>query len=344
VVVNSGQIIMARTLDGADWSAPETIVVSDDLADNTSLAVSELMYNPAPLTAADIAAGFNDSDLFEYAEVLNIAAHPIALVGVEFVDGIEFDFNSGPMTFLLPGERALVVKNRAAFEHRYGNTYSDRIVGEFANDTNLRNSGEQLVLNALDGGPLRDFAYDDEPPWPTAADGSGRSLVLIAPDTNPDHAVASNWRSSVAVGGSPGYSDTTTWTDWSAAHGGVGAGSDHDRDARDAMSEYGLGGDPDLADSDKTNFILSTRSIDVGGVVDGYLMFVIPRNLAADDVDITPQNSTDLQVWTDASADMVFMEESNHGDGTASLLYRSALPSDQLPAGSSWYRLLLTLR
>ena len=75
--------------------------------------------------------------------------------------------------------------------------------------------GETIVLlDALDG-DIRNFTYNDQPPWPPAADGSGYSLVLVCPHTNPDHGVAANWRSSAILNGSPGEDDTiscsATW-------------------------------------------------------------------------------------------------------------------------------------
>ena len=346
VRVNSTQIVTARAAVGRDWSAPEeaVLVVSDSLADDTNLVVSEMMYNPAAATAGEIAAGFDNNDLFEYAELLNIGNASVALIGMAFVDGIEFDFNDSPTILLHPGERVLLVKNRAAFEHRYGDAFAHRVIGEFKNDTNLRNSGEQLVLQAFGGSPLRDFTYDDRPPWPQASDGEGYSLVLIAPETNPDHAVASNWRSSVARGGSPGSSDATTFADWSAGHGGVSAGSDDDHDGRDGFTEYVVAGDPNVPDAGPSPFAISTMSFEVAGVVDEYLAFPVRKNLAADDVEMTPQTSPDLVNWDDASGDLVLVEETNHGDGSASLLYRSARPRNQLPTSSFWYRLLMTLR
>jgi hypothetical protein len=344
VVVNSGEIILARTLDEADWSAPEQIVVSGDLANDASLVVSELMYNPAPASAADLTAGFNDSDLFEYAELLNISDHPIALTGVAFVDGIKFNFDDGTMTFLPPGERVLLVKNEEAFKHRYSTTHEDRIIGEFQNDSNLRNSGEQLVLNAYGGGILRNFTYDDAPAWPVAADGAGYSLVLIAPETNPDHMVASNWRSSVALGGSPGFSDTIGWTAWAASHGGVTPNSDDEPDQRDALIEYAMGGDPNVPDGHLSQLTASRMMIEVADMVDEYLTISFRRNLAADDVEMAPQTTTNFSTWIDASADFLLVSETNHGDGSAILLYRSALPLDQMPGGALMLRMLTTLR
>lgn len=170
------------------------------------------------------------------------------------------------------------------------------------------------------------------------------SLVLIAPATNPDHTVASNWRSSVARGGSSGDSDATTFAEWSADRGGVSAGSDDDHDGRDGLTEYIVAGDPDVPDATGSQFTISTMLFELGGVEVEYVAFSVRKNLAADDVEMIPQTSTDLLNWIDARADLVFVEEINHGDGSANLLYRSALPLSQLPSNPFWYRLRRILR
>ena len=341
VTVNSGNVIMARSRIGLDWSAPARVVVSDELANATNLVVAEIMYNPASASAADITAGFTNSDLFEYLELLNISSTPIALVGMVFAEGIEFNFNDSPITFLQPGGRVLVVKNQAAFVHRYGSTYANRIAGEFQNDTNLRNSGEQLILNAYGGGLLREFSYKENLPWPQAADGAGYSLILIAPETNPNHGLAPNWRSSVALGGNPGYSDTIGWATWAANNGGIAPGSDNDHDSRDAFTEYALHGNPNVSDAPAIQVTMSTVSLTVATIVDEYLVLQFPRNLASDDVEVVVQSSGNLVTWEGAG--MVLVEEINHGDGSATLRYRSAVPYDHLPS-ASFYRLHMSLR
>jgi len=344
LVTESTQIITARSLVGSDWSAPEqlVLVVSEDLADDENIVVSELMYHPANPTAEDIAAGFDDADLFEFAEILNIGVRAVALIGMKFIDGIEFDFNESPTVLLQPGGRALLVKDRAAFEQRYGDAFSDLITGEFQNGTNLRNSGERVILQAFGGGPLRDFTFDDSPPWPTAPDGGGYSLVLIAPETNPEHRHASSWRSSVAKGGSPGFADTSNFATWATDNGGVDASSDDDQDGRDGLAEYAMAGDPNIPDAASSPSI-GMMAIKVGAATDAYPTLTIRKNLAADDVEMVVQKSDDLSNWTDAGDSIVLVEERNRGDGSADLVFRTGLPLDQLGT-SLWLRVHMTLR
>jgi hypothetical protein len=120
-------------------------------------------------------------------------------------------------------------------------------------------------------------------------------MVLIAADTNPDHALATNWRSSTAVGGNPGSSDSL---DFSGDPNG-----DDDDDGLSNFLEYALGvNSPAIEASADPN-------------VAGVLRLTFSRNLAADDVFIEVQSSTDLRSWTTNQSTMI--ESTSQGDGTA---------------------------
>ncbi|MFT6178741.1 MAG: hypothetical protein ACJAQT_003210 [Akkermansiaceae bacterium] len=318
--VAASRVITARTYDGSTWSAPKQIalVVSDDLADQTNLVVSEIMYHPAALTADELAAGFEDRDQFEFLELLNISAAPVTLIGMQFTSGLEFDFNDSPFTLLQPGERALLVRDSSAFEHRYGPAFADRIVGGFGNDTGLSNGGERLTLTAFDGRSVRNFVYNDRAPWPVDADGRGHSLVLANPGSNPDHSIAGNWRSSAATDGTPGYSDSLTFANWAAAYGDPAPDSDDDGDGRDALLEFASGGDPTVAEP----------ASDAVRIEPGTVAF--RRNLRAGDLTFELESSDDLLNWRSATDSWEFASEENLGDGTAMFLFRPSGGDDSL--------------
>jgi hypothetical protein len=130
---------------------------------------------------------------------MNIGATVIDLTDVSF-EGLTYTFTDG--TLLNPGERILVVRNNAAFSARYG--AGPRVAGEYTGA--LDDSGEEIAVIAADGTDIVRFTYDDKAPWPIGPDGNGRSLVLRAPTLDPK--IPSNWRSSGAVGGNPGSSDS----------------------------------------------------------------------------------------------------------------------------------------
>lgn len=210
LVLIESRTVTARTFARDEWSGPTiaTFVVGAAAADANNLVISEIMYNPAGPDDEELAAGFLDGDQFEYIELMNISADDIDLSGVSFTNGITFRFSVGEASVLAPGEQLLVAKNPLAFEQRYGAEPARRIAGEFANDSNLRNSGERLEITGIDASILRSVTYNDRAPWPEGADGAGFSLELVSPDGNPEHDLATSWRQSAGVGGTPGIAPT----------------------------------------------------------------------------------------------------------------------------------------
>ena len=170
------------------------------LASASNTIISELHYHPAEPSAAEIDANFDDQDFFEFIEITNISTDTVDFTNVRFLLGITYDFPSG--TTLAPGERLILVANQAAFAHRYpGITTFDQYNG------NLRNSGEQVRLEAADAIAIADFTYGDLSPWPQSPDGDGYSLVFNGTDpTQP-----TDWRPSTTIGGTPTTSDSTPY-------------------------------------------------------------------------------------------------------------------------------------
>ena len=160
------------------------------------LVISELMYHPP------------GDGLAEFVELMNISrSATLNLEGVHFTKGVEFDFTGSAITSLPPGGRVLVVRDNAAFRAVYGTNLP--VAGAFTNGTALSNSGETIKLEDANNETICEFAYFDQAPWP-AANGTGYSMVLLAPETHPDPAVAANWRASAWPGGSPGWIDVAT--------------------------------------------------------------------------------------------------------------------------------------
>ena len=253
IVLNATQTLRARVLNAGEWSGANFAFFNVDSAPASSanLVISELNYHPAaPTRAAELAVS-SDKDDYEFIELLNISAGYVDLNGVQFTEGVHFDFAASPIRQLAPGARVLVVHTRAAFEMRYGPGLP--IAGEFTDLTSLANSGERLALVGP-AGTIRDFDYDDLAPWPTAADGGGASLLLINPAANPDHAIAANWRASFDLGGTPGGDESTmTYNPWrerffDPASGNFAATSgplaDPERDGWCNLLEFALGTNP----------------------------------------------------------------------------------------------------
>lgn len=194
VLLDDNVRVKARVLSSGNWSA---LNEADFAVPGTvPLRITELMYHPAAPSAEEIAAGFTDADLFEYVELHNLGPRAINLAGISFVNGIAFTFSAG----VLPaGERLLLVKNAAAFALRYGALAN--VAGAYSGQ--LDNAGEPLRLQDARGRVIHDFSYEDG--WYPITDGFGFSLSIID-DTAPvaTWAVASSWRPSGLIGGSPG--------------------------------------------------------------------------------------------------------------------------------------------
>jgi hypothetical protein len=195
ITVNDLLIVSTRVLNGPEWSAlnEATFVVGTPL-----LLVSELQYHPADPTTAERALGFTDADQFEFIELFNPGQGTFDLNGVEFINGVGFSFTNSALNTLPAGQYLLVVRNRAAFEARYGTGLP--VVGEYSGQFN--NAGERVTVVDGQGATLIDFTYGTTLPWSTTPDGSGVSLEVIDPRGNLN--MPANWHPGVVIGGSPG--------------------------------------------------------------------------------------------------------------------------------------------
>ena len=98
----------------------------------------------------------------------------------------------------------MLAKNSARLALKYPGVM---VAGQYGPSSSLSNGGETLALVDPFGDTIMSFTYDDDPPWPTSADGGGRSLVPIQPNSNPSPNLSTSWRASTNVGGSPGTDD-----------------------------------------------------------------------------------------------------------------------------------------
>jgi CotH kinase protein len=273
------------------WSAPvQFIPGTPDVSTYTSsLVISELNYNPAPVTPAEFSAGFSSDD-FEWVEVKNVSALAADMTGLRFTKGVDFDFPSA--WTIPPGGFALVVRNLAAFRMRYGNSLDGIIAG--ATPDNFNNAGEQVKLSYGVGTPVVDFIYSDLAPWPTAADGSGKTLSLRSASTLPDPTLAANWKASYATGGSPGADDLLTFDAWNDDHPGVtDLLGDNDGDGILNLLEYGLAANP-LANDPTPLPVRAVQSYTVTGVPGDYLTLTFTRRTDASDLTFFAEFTTEL--------------------------------------------------
>jgi hypothetical protein len=207
ITITTNTRVIARLIDKAriqrgppsttPWSGQVTATF---VVTPPPLALTEIMFHPDAPVGSPYAPGD-----FEYLELKNVSNRELNLVGYHFNAGIEFTFTAtNAVTSLAPGERVLVIRNRAAFLSRYPGI--SRIAGEFAGS--LDDAGERLSLAGPAEEPIFDFSYRDS--WYRMADGTGFSLVAINENLASTALGQPNaWRLSAAAGGSPGAVDGT---------------------------------------------------------------------------------------------------------------------------------------
>jgi hypothetical protein len=292
------------------------------------------MYNPSTPSAAEIAAGFNDGNMFEYLELMNIGSSAIDLSGVTLTLGVTFTWPTSTPTLrvLGPGERIVIAGNSGAFNMRYAPGPSVRVAGVY--NGNISNGGEQIIITGP-GGTIKDFVYDDAAPWPVDADGPGFSLVLNNPASNPDHSLPQSWRSSLELNGTPGAVPGPSGPTGSAA----AALADSDGDGFSDLLEYALGtlgtngaSQPPLV----AGTLMAT--IPPATVPGNYLTFEYTRSRGADGFSLNPEISTGLTGWQPITTSFTMASQTNNPDGTATVVWRSNQPAAAL-TGRFFFRL-----
>jgi hypothetical protein len=280
------------------------------------------MYHPRAASPDELSLGFTDED-FEFIEIKNTALADLDLTSVGFTSGVNFEFSPG--TRLAAGSYGLVVKNQAAFEKRYGKGIN--ILGNYG-DGNLKNAGELVTLSYGSNTPIRSVFYRDGAPWPSEADGTGRSLELIMPHSRPDHSIPENWRPSNAALGTPGGDDGLTFAAWGAAHGGVTDPlGDPDGDGLNNVLEYAFLGDP-LSASSADEPKAEVQELEVDGQKSLYFTLSFRGRTDASDLGYHIQQSSDLAQWKE---DGSWVSRQPVGDGTARYLWRASKPLSIAP-------------
>lgn len=140
-----------------------------------SVIITEIMYNPPE----------SGTDSLEYIELYNAGTETVEMEGYSFTQGVEYTF---PPFTLQPGDFVVVAVDSAALENNFGVPAFQWTSG------GLSNGGETITIADADGNPLNSVNYDDNPPWPTAADGGGSSIGLC--DFTADNTLAENWSTS----------------------------------------------------------------------------------------------------------------------------------------------------
>ncbi len=304
------------------WSNPVEFtagtVDTSVLAQN--LIISEIMYHSANPTPAEqsIAAGLGqtwDDDSFDYIELRNVGGSTLDIGEVRFSQGVNFTFPVG--TTLAANATTLIVHNTAAFDNRYGT--GKPVAGAWLAGNKLSNGGDQLNIKYGDAAlPFYTMTYDDIAPWPLTADGSGPSLVLLAPETRPNPSTGTNWRASYSAGGTPGGDDRPNFSAWASSNNIGALTNDEDGDGISNLLEYGLAGNP----------ATSSRSpLPLNGLASDYLTLTFRRLQDPADITYTVEFATSLA--SPFAADGTLLSSVNNGDGTLTQVWRAPAPGAQ---------------
>ncbi|MEN8784141.1 MAG: LamG domain-containing protein [Akkermansiaceae bacterium] len=274
VILSQSTEVNARVLQDGQWSPLATVDFQ-----TPNLAITKIHYHPRVNPGEDLFP----ANAYEYIEIQNIDNRPFSMIGLQLEGAVTGSF---PRSSLASGQRFILPNDTDAFFDHHPD-FPGTIVTNFLGD--LPNEPGRIHLFNNSVGTIRDFEYGTaSPTWPDSANGSGYCLVLIKPEKNPDHSDPSNWRRSVAPGGTPAESDAIPFT-------GI-ATSDNDGDGLTALLEYALG----TSDSEPTAnpWNLGTLNVADGDGSHQSFQAEIRRRVGTDDVVWIPEASTDLESWS----------------------------------------------
>jgi hypothetical protein len=152
------------------------------------IVITEINYSPLD------SSGAPRPDL-EFVEVFNDGSEPYDLSGYQFTRGLSFVLPPG--TFLAAESYIVVCRNASAMQSYYGIANA---VGSF--DQALDDAGETIELANPQGVPVSSVSYNDRGRWPAGAKGTGHSLSIRSPYSDPSD--PDNWVLSASRGGTPG--------------------------------------------------------------------------------------------------------------------------------------------
>ena len=153
------------------------------------ISINEINYNSS-----------DDFDPGDWVELYNFSDQSLNISGWKFMDSDDSHVFTFPEGSILEASSYLVLCQDST-EFSQAHPEVQNYIGSL--DFGFSGSGELLRL--LDNyEDLVDFVnYEDNEPWPTEPDGSGKTLELVNPQL--DNSLAESWASSNVQYGTPGY-------------------------------------------------------------------------------------------------------------------------------------------
>ncbi len=179
-VSNDQKITLNMTAD----FAIHPIFVPD--AQKIEVIINEINYNSA--------ANFDPED---WVELYNPTDQSMDLSGWHFRDNADHDFQFPVGTKIAPQGFLVLCRNQVAFHQLFPDVAN--YMGDF--NFGLSSDGDAVMIYHSTDVLIDAVCYEDELPWPVAADGNGPTLELIDPKL--DNRSPENWRAS-PLHGSPG--------------------------------------------------------------------------------------------------------------------------------------------
>jgi CotH kinase protein/Lamin Tail Domain len=140
------------------------------------VVISEVMYHP--VLEEDFI------DWHEFVEIHNPSPDTVSLTGWKLEGGIAYMFPDG--TEIAAGAYLVVARNRPSLLAVYPGVNEAAVLGDYQGE--LDNGGDPIVLRKADGEASDALEYDDDAPWPVAADGLGAGENWLKPELQPEEA------------------------------------------------------------------------------------------------------------------------------------------------------------
>jgi hypothetical protein len=187
----------------AGWSdadLPATARLEVSLTTDYALAARFVPVTPSDLPVWFSEISYNASEGFDsgdWVELFNAGDEPIDLSGWHFRDeGHDFELAEGVV--IVAGGFVVLCQDEERMRARFPDGVDCHGNWSFG----LSGGGEEIGLYDAAGLEVDRVEYDDEAPWPLAADGGGHTLV-VKQGAEIDHAAGENWVAS-AGNGTPG--------------------------------------------------------------------------------------------------------------------------------------------